>query len=273
MKNRYCIWLLVIICGSPLFSCQEDVAVSGEDIRTETYEKTIMDFLQDDAAGQGLTFDSLLYLIDHFPDSLNLRDSLSRADASYTLFAIPDQCFQIAFQNLNKFRSDYEIGEALSLQDLIIEPFTVTDTTITYMGIVDDVEQYDTIYTYRHYDYRAQLDSVVCRYLFSQAVTSDDIGDAGGTLDLASFHVGYSMSMEGGHHAASGALDLGNRYLELIDEKNSKLSDNWVTAGTSRFDIKAQNGYIHILLPSHEFGFNDMIRLFQNYGNERKTKK
>lgn len=264
--RKYILLPTAILIGmSTVISCQQIEAVSEDAVTSAVYDGTLTDYLEAGGLEGNASFDSLLYLIDQIP---GLKDSLNAPDKTYTLFAIPDQSFKTALQTLNSFRHDYKLGGDLSLKDLMIEPFVVNDTTIAF----PDTEFADTTIVIRRYDYRAQMDSLVRCYLFNSEVTAAQLSADEGEAEIPSSLYGHSMYVQTGRDAASGALNLGTTYLKLIDTNGSKLPALWVTAEVKSADIRAKNGWLHLLSERHEFGFNKMVKYFQNYGNEYEKK-
>lgn len=264
MNNRCIIQVLAAVAFVlNVTSCQDYEAVSQPAVVAKTYDGTLLDYLSEGNAGPDIRFDSLLYLIDRLP---GLKDSLSSPSGNLTLFVVPDRSFELSLKTLNSYRESYKLGKALSLRDFMIEPFTVTDTVIKYPG----TSFADTTYVDRKYDYRGQVDSLVCRYIFSQGISTDSIIALGGDGELESLKYERNMYMTSARGTASGASDLGLKYLNLIETNNSKLQAQWVTAAVSEMDIKATNGWIHVISPRHEFGFNEVLKKFKDYGNEYK---
>lgn len=261
MNSKKCMILpaAILILMSAIASCQKFEVVSGDAVTKTVYDGTLLDYLRE--GGQGETFDSLLYLIDEIP---GLKDSLTASDKSYTLFAISDHSFTAALKTLNAFRRDFKLGGELALKDLMIEPFVVIDTIISYPG----TSYADSTYIEYHYNYRAQVDTLVRRYLFNAEVTTASLSAQEGEAELLSSKYDYSMYLQTGRDAASGALELGTPYLKLVDTNGSKLPAQWVTADVQSVDIVTTNGWLHVLSPRHEFGFNKIVKYFQNYGNE-----
>ena len=254
--------LFMAVCG--LFSCQEyEIGeVPTTKAATETYEGTLYAYLADKDAHPQVTFDSLLFLIDSLP---GLKDSLER-HVPMTVFAIPDPCFEKALYALNRYRSSYELGDELSLKDFLIEPFTVWDTIINQIT----TEEFDTIIVARNYDYRRLLDSLVCSYCFDGEYTMQNISEVGGAVEPVALTFGHQMRMEAGRISASGAEELGSRYMRLVETSGSKVTTQWVNAEVETFNLATSNAWVHILSKEHEFGFNNFEQLFYNYGNEKK---
>lgn len=237
----------------------------GRGLQTETlsFNGTVLDFLDHAEDYTNQTFDSLRLIVDNTP---GLRGKLSEQDADYTLFLVSDSSFAKALRTLNRYRRGNELGRDLALRDLLIEPFSVTDTIIPGTGQVVDGEYVaDTVFNVRHYDYRGSLDTLACRYAFKQAITSMDAND-----EIYTSLAVRQMKVLAGHNDASGIAGAGTPYMQLVDMQSSMRQDLWVKASVSQWNIKCTNGYVHILSGSHEFAFNNFTSYFGNYGNERK---
>lgn len=247
-----------------LFSCQQYDTESTDSVSRSSYNGTLYAYLADNSAHPGVTYDSLLFLVNNLP---GLKDSLENGKTESTLFAVSDKSFSNALGALNRIRRSNDLGRDLSLSDLMIEPFIVNDTVITQTS---STGQKDTTVVVRHYDYRSQMDSLVCRYIYSQPYTTSSIMESGAAVEVGDLKFGEKLRIESGRYAASGAVSSGMRYLFLVETGGSKLTTSWVRASASQYDLRASNGWIHVLLPNHEFGFNEMGTLFQNYGNEKK---
>ncbi len=277
MKHNYIagiIGLLLIVGG--FFSCTdfEEGAGSSQLQESEHFDGTVYDFLSDKNAHPGYAYDSLLYITRTLT---GLRDSLTRtAEKPVTLFAMEDGSFGSALNLLNRFRQTYELGHNLYLKDLLGDPIIVTDTTVTHTittKVVDGEnvreEKLDTTTSTRSFDYRAKLDSLVYHYAFSGNVTSQKVMEEEGASEFFSMKVGHTMRVEAERVSASGAMELGPRFMNLVETNGTKQNTKWIKAQVNTFDIKAENGYVQQLAPNHEFGFGEILELFKNYGNEK----
>lgn len=252
----FILWVALAILGMNLTSCTDYEEGPSASAPVLSYDGTVLDFIDHTTDYNGMTFDSLSYIINTIP---GLRDTLNRSGQDYTLFLASDESVARALTTLNRFRSDYGLGRNLSLKDFMIEPFTVIDTVITGTIVLD------TTVVNRNYDYRGKLDTLVMRYAFAQKITS---ATAAGNLY---YSLGErQMKIDYAFHDASGLANAGTPYMQLIDLRNSKQEALWVKADVKVYDIFCSNGVIHILSPEHEFGFNDIITDFKDYGNERK---
>lgn len=223
------------------------------------FNGTILDFLEQSDEQYGVRFDSMLVVINGIP---GLRDSLQKPSAGLTVFAIPNRCFEEAFDRLNNYRNIKQKGQAIYLSDLLIEPFTVIEKQ------PGETPEADSIIIEHHYDYRLQLDSMISKYIFRGNLYSDSLAVYTNGLEVQDFKFDYRMHLFYERQNASGIADMGRRRLVLSDRNNTQLSENWDRSETSVIDIGTSNGYIHILNDGHEFSFSKMISRFQNYGNE-----
>lgn len=264
-KNYYIGTMLAVMLTFSTIACNDYEAVPTSETVTESYQGSLLDYLSESHADPEMRFDSLLYLIEQYPD---IKEMLTATGSKATLFAIPNRCFSSAISTLNSYRKNYKLGRELALKDFMIDPFTVVDTLIDSPGTIFA----DTTYIERKYDYKEQLDSLLCRYILPQEVTSHIVIDDGGAVEYASFKFGHSMQLNAGRGNASGAVNLGGRFLELIEMNGSKLQANWITGKVQLLDVKTTTGILHILSPDHEFGFNEFLKKFGYYGNEKENK-
>lgn len=264
MNSKYIVGCLLFFFLTGLFfSCQQYETEDTGQLQSSSYNGTLYAYLADETAHPGVTYDSLLFLA----NELGLKDSLENRKVESTLFAVSDKSFSRAINALNRLRKTNDLGRDLSLSDFLIEPFVVKDTVITQISASG---LKDTTIVNRWYDYRSQIDSLVCRYIYSQPYTMNSVMQVGNAIVATDLKYNEAMRIESGRYTASGAINLGQRYMSLIETGGSKQVSSWVTASISQYDLRTTNGWIHILQPNHEFGFNEMGKLFQNYGNEKK---
>ena len=159
-----------------------------------------------------------------------------------------------------------ELGEAIYLSDLLIEPFVVKDTIVNVITPTLN----DTIINEYHYDYRADLERMLCKYIIKGSYDTDNILANEGNASLNSLKYNYQMNIECSRKPASGFVGGGVKQLICSDMKNSQVKDNWNRVSTVWNDVYTNNGIIHILSPQHSFGFDEVIYVFNNYGNEYK---
>ena len=265
MKSIYTIRIFIAIGFMTMFMACSDYDQSEPDmtIPENSFEGNIIDFLSSSKVEE---FDSILNIVENIPE---LKAELSRTDKDITLFAPTDRSVRNAINALNNYRRSNGIGGPVYLKDLLIEPFFVEDTTIIVNRFT--LEE-DTTFTKRKFDYRLQMDSLVSRYCFAEAITSDKIIEVGGASKRATSRNTLEMVIEGGRHNASGAVGAGAKYLRLVETNGSNLQSSWVKAEVASRDISTKNGMVHILDNNHEFAFNLFIKNFKNRGTEKGVK-
>lgn len=251
-----------LIASLLFYACQDyESVVSYTPVTEDHYEGTLLEFLSDKSADRsGHTFDSMLIIIDAIP---GLREELEKEDGYFTLFAVPDECFERSFKQLNAYRANKNLGGEVSLDDLLVEPFTVEDT------IINRGDRIDTLITRYNYDYRAQLDSLFCRYIFTgMNDTKKILGEDDHSLSVESLKNRYQMNMACYFLPSSGIVSGGTMAFKFSDMNESKLSERWETTDVIQHDIYAHNAVIHIITEQHTFGFDKFIYYFKNRGNE-----
>lgn len=273
MKRLIYLWTLLagILCFS---SCEDDESVTTIQPQEQelSYSGTVLDFISQANGYEGMHFDSLLYVVQNVE---GIADSLSQTNHEVTLFAVPNESFVAAHQSLALYRKSMKLDEGthpvteasqgadVNLKDLMIEPFEVVDTVISYNPVA---VSYDTAYVHRQYDYRESLRQLAGRYVFMQSLPTSAIID--GTAYKSMFS--HEMNLQFTYQDASGMVNAGKKAFQLVETRGSKQQAVWVKAEVSVCDVKCSNGYVHILAPRHEFGFNEITSYFGNYGNEKK---
>ena len=155
--------ILFILCLTSaslwMLSCTDyEVASYPEENETEVFNGTVLDYLSTGNERLNLKFDSMMVLVNNIPDFIQ---QMEQTDVQYTVFAIPDACIRSSLAQLNEYRKQKELGEAIYLSDLLIEPFVVKDTIVNVITPTLN----DTIINEYHYDYRADLERMLCKYL------------------------------------------------------------------------------------------------------------
>ncbi|KAA6334794.1 hypothetical protein EZS27_016922 [termite gut metagenome] len=257
--------ILLLALSSYLISCQDYESYSSDtdtDISVGKFDGTVLKYLSAEDTELKVRFDSMMLLIENIP---GLKDSLTKPERDYTLIAIPDECFHTVISNLNTFRGKTNRGKNVYLTDFLIEPFMVIETIPPVPPATpEDGATYDTTY----FDYRKDLENLICKYIFrgnydTEAISEETISG----LSLQSFK-DYFMNMEYERQPASGLVHGGRRQLTFSDMKGSQLQEKWIRSAAQKVDVKANNGVVHVLSTGHEFGFDEFISNFQNYGNE-----
>lgn len=124
--------ILFILCLTSaslwMLSCTDyEVASYPEENETEVFNGTVLDYLSTGNERLNLKFDSMMVLVNNIPDFIQ---QMEQTDVQYTVFAIPDACIRSSLAQLNEYRKQKELGEAIYLSDLLIEPFVVKDTIV-----------------------------------------------------------------------------------------------------------------------------------------------
>lgn len=288
--------LLNITCGLAalaLSSCTEftvaDVDLSeSKGVGIARYDGTIYDYLKAGDPDLGLTFDSLMYFLD-LPDEekdisgvpleLNeLRRALKDETGQYTLMALPDSCFRSAIEMLNKYRKLNKLQ--LTAEDLDEdidekEKYAVGELTLeklwNYRKSVETIqkdEEGNPVYV--HYEYKSQVDSLLCRYMVPGLYDTSQLATASSVEgQLVQGLHSYRMSLLYKRLPASGFLNGGPQEITFYDMGNTLDKDKWEPAKVLWSDIYAKNGVIHVMVPQHEFGFGKFIHYFRNLGHEK----
>ena len=153
--------------------------------------------------------------------------------------------FRIFIDQLNTYREQKKQGKALFLKELLIEPFDVE------IEIPNKDDPENPIIEIRHYDYRACVDTLLCRYIFTGKYDTKKIIEAQESLSLESYKYKYQMNVSCTRQTASGIVGEGVRSFTLSD-------------------IYTRNAVIHLLTNQHNFGYDKFINYFKDYGNEKK---
>ncbi|WP_303010896.1 hypothetical protein [uncultured Bacteroides sp.] len=284
--------LLTVVCGwgGLLLSSCMDVSVVNSDIQelqpqgTSRFDGTIYEYLQQGDPGLGITYDSLLYLMDYTDEDspvklkfAELKECLQDESGQYTFMAVPDSCFRYALQSLNDFRR---------LNDLVVDAGDFTDETsetekyaaggltleklLNYCKEIERTdekteEKYTDIYIYKD-----RIDSLVCRYMFpgiydTEALASVSSSEGKIVQDLHE----YRMNLTYSRLPASGFVGGGPKDITFYDMRNTLEKSRWEPTKVLWTDIYAVNGVIHVLIPRHEFGFGQFIHYFKNVGHEK----
>ena len=254
----YFLALLPLLAMTAACENDPDIETAEPQSNETVFAGTVNDFIRQQGGYKGYTFDSLLQVLNNVE---GIADSLSQTRHDVTLFAVPDQSFTSAYNALNCYRSNMRLGGGVGLNDLLIEPFEIVDTVVNFNPVADS---YDTTYVHHTYDYREGLRQLSGRYVFMQPIASADIIN-GEYKSLVS----REMVIQATYEDASGLSAAGARHVQLIETRGSKQQATWVKAEVECPDIKCSNGYVHILSPRHEFGFNEITSYFANYGNEK----
>lgn len=163
-------------------------------------------------------FDSLLLVLDR---SYHLQDTLR--DKDITLFAPTNQSFHLALQNLNAQRK-------------------LTNKKPVYL---EDLN-------------RQELDTLLSKYIFAEKINTESISFMKDGAYKLSVDVGYKMHVKYKVLNASGFVGGGQQQIEFTDPNNSIFERYWERTTTNSINIYTNNGVVHILSPSHNFGFGKL---------------
>jgi hypothetical protein bacD2_03814 len=249
------------------------------------FDGTIYEYLQNDDLNLGVTYDSLMLLIDYEePDCpvelkfSELKRCLQDEAGQYTFMAIPDSCFRYALQELNRYRRLNELmidSDDFSEEIPESEKYAAGELTLNkLLNYRKDIERTDEKNPEKKwtdsYIYKDGLDSLVCRYMTPGIYDTE-------TLSGFSYVEGkviqglhnYRMNLAYRRLPASGFVGGGLKDLTIYDMRNTLEKEKWESAKMLWTDIYAKNGVIHVLLPQHEFGFGRFIQYFRNVGHEK----
>jgi hypothetical protein len=162
-------------------------------------------------------YDSLIKVVDR----MGLKQTLT--DSNVTLFAVTNQSFQLAINNLNTLRRQSD-KDPLSLDNISGE----------------------------------QLDTMVSYYIIRGNFTSESLQLQDG-LNLSSVRFAYPMHAKTTRASASGYVLGGPEVIEYSNTKRSKFIRFWSTATTGSNNIQTTNGIVHVVSPDHIFGFDEFV--------------
>lgn len=165
-------------------------------------------------------YDSLLKVVDRITW---LKDTLS-TPSTFTLFAPTNRSFVLALQNLNNLRaSQHKPVLGLATASL------------------------------------AELDSLSNRYFIAGKFSTDSLLLTEGVL-LNSIKYRYEMHGQDKSANAYGFVNGGPKSIIFSDVKGSQYIAEWQRTTTQAVNIFTSNAVVHILSPSHEFGFSEFTR-------------
>lgn len=170
-------------------------------------------------------YDSLVLAIERFPELKSyLRDS-----ANVTLFGVNNRSFEIAMSSLNKVRA--QGNKSL----LSIEGLNASD-----------------------------LDTLLSYYIIQGKYNTSDIENLKEGLYVYGYKSNYQMHIQFQNSSASGLKGFGPQQIVFSDTNGRVFHRFWTRTTTSSINVKTSNGYVHMLNSGHDFGFNNLIRLFNN---------
>lgn len=168
---------------------------------------------------QGSVYDSLLLVLERVP---NLRARLKDPKDTLTFFAMTNNSFTNAVDGMNAIRNASN-RPSLYLEDV---PQPLIDT-LTY-----------------HYAFNGIYDTDNLKD-FVEGKVARSIDD-------------YRMTLKYKVSSASGITNGGQQQIVLSDMNNSIFQRYWQESNTSVVNIRTTNGRLHILAPSHNYGFSKL---------------
>lgn len=165
-------------------------------------------------------YDSLLKVVDRITW---LKDTLS-TPSTFTLFAPTNRSFVLALQNLNNVRKSQN-KPVLGLATANLK----------------------------------DLDSLANRYFISGKFTTDSLVLTEGVL-LNTIKYQYEMHGQDKSANAYGFVNGGPKSIIYSDVKGSQYIVEWQRTNTQAVNIFTTNAVVHVLSPSHEFGFSEFTR-------------
>lgn len=285
--------LLAIACswGALLLSSCMDTSVMESDISgippigIAHYDGTIYDYLQNGDPLLGVTYDSLLYLLDYSDENssvplkfADLKTCLQDEEKQYTFIAAPDSCFRFALKSLNNFRRLNKLTiteENISADATEAEKNAIGDMTLKkLLNYRKEIERTDDKkpaeeWTTDIYEYKAPLDSMLCRYMTQGLYDTEmlsRVSSAEGQIIQGLYS--YRMNLMYKRLPASGFVGNGPKDITFYDMRNTLEKTRWESTKVLWTDVYTTNGVIHVLVPQHEFGFGNFIHYFRNIGHE-----
>jgi hypothetical protein len=103
------------------------------------------------------------------------------------------------------------------------------------------------------------LDSLMCRYLLPGIFPSDSMLTTDG-ITKATYKWAYPMNCKKTVARSEGVEGGGASSITFSDTRRSRFKTTWLSTTANAIDITTKNGIVHVLDPSHLFGFNDYFR-------------
>jgi phosphopantetheine adenylyltransferase len=209
-------FFLIGLTAISIIACQRDAGFYDHKALSQTVPVNTYDYLKSKKG----TFDSMVLVIDR----LGLKPTLS--DSSITVFAVTNNSFRLAVNNLNNTRKI--AGKSpLNLSNM---------------------------------DY-IQLDTIITQYIMRGKYPTDSMQNQDGLL-LSGVRYGYQMNARLMTAATSGFQNGGPKIINYSDTKWSQFQRNWSTTSTSSSNILTTNGVVHTINQDHIAGFQDFVKRF-----------
>lgn len=150
-----------------------------------------------------------------------LKDSLQ--NGKLTAFAPTNSSFDLVIRNMNALRK-------------------TAGKSPLYLATVDPL----------------QLDTLSARYFASSLYMTDSLLFTDGVY-FTSIRYNRALHAQILDANASGYVAGGPKNIYFSDTRGSKFQRDWQRTTTQAVNIKTSNGVIHILVPTHEFGFGEFV--------------
>lgn len=218
MRNKafFFPFLMIALLGATLCACKKsDNTYYNYENNLKQFNGSAFDYLQ----SQPEIYDSLLTVLNRFPD---LQDSLK--NQNLTIFAVTNQSFKIAMENLNTVRKRAN-KPLISLSSINID----------------------------------QLDTMICKYFIHEKLTTANFESYADGIFVNSIKFNYKMHLQFSKATASGFIGGGPSIITFTDPKNSIFVRYWQSTPTNAVNIKTNNAIVNVVSPGHDFGFGDFV--------------
>lgn len=236
-SSKYKYIFLVAFATAMVFSCSKDDGFYHPQQINRVFQGDTYAYLKSKPG----VYDSLVQVIDRLGLEPTLRDS------SITLFALTNESFKLAIENLNNVRF-------------------LADRPSEYLATIN-------------YDH---LDTMLTQYIIRGVYPTDSMLQQDG-IALTAARYGYPMHAKISSTTSAGFLNGGPTTIDFSDTKKSQFQRNWITTTTGSINIETTNAFVHVVNSDHVFGFNDFIsrltyvppppNLFQLIGGEWSTER
>jgi hypothetical protein len=211
-KSTFFLLGLICLCFG---ACKKSDSPYHDYVNTQqTFSGSALDYLKAQPKG---TFDSLLLVLDRYPD---LKDSLTKQKV--TLFAPVNKNFEAAIKYLNMTRKS-------------------AGKTPVYLATADINE----------------LGYMLCKYIIRGNRTTDAYVNSVDGVLVRNIVIDYQMHIRYVKQSSAGYVSGGPATLNFSDTYGSIFTNTWVTTTTNAVNIKTNNATINILTPIHNFGFDE----------------
>ncbi len=218
MKSKYLRTLIpafatLLAC---VYSCSKDSGFYNAGVEDKTFNGNTYEYLKSKPG----VFDSLIKVIDRMGYQNILEND------KVTLFAVPNQSFQVALTNLNNLRKKSELN-----------PLAISSVEAVH------------------------LDTMMSQYIIKGNYTTELLDFQDG-VNLFGVKYNYPMNARLGTSSSSGYISGGADNIVFQNTNRSALVRNWVSTTTTSNNIKTKNGIVHVVSSDHIFGFRQFVSRF-----------